>query len=62
MAYEAIKREWNAYVEEYQYEYICDTEADVANLPKCATGSTAMVREGGKLYMVGADGEWGIFG
>lgn len=43
-------------------EFICDTVADVANLPKCCAGSTALVVEGGKIYMVNASGEWKLFG
>ena len=43
-------------------EYICDTDADVKNLPKCCAGSTALVVESGKIYMVNASGEWKPFG
>lgn len=39
--------------------YIVDSESDIANLPTCATGSTAMVADKtGGIYMVNASGEW----
>lgn len=43
-------------------EYICDTEADIADLPKSCVGSTALVVESGRIYMVNASGEWKPFG
>ena len=43
-------------------EYVCDTDADIENLPKSYPGSTAMVVESGKIYMVNASGEWKPFG
>lgn len=45
-----------------QAEYICDTEADVANLPKCCPGSTAVVVATGNLYVVNASYQWVKFG
>ena len=53
-------------------EYVCDTEADVQNLPtntkeavsdgctypKCAIGSTASVVASHKLYILNTAGEW----
>ena len=39
--------------------YVVDSEADIANLPTCGTGSTAVVAdETGGIYMVNASGEW----
>lgn len=43
-------------------EYIRDTDADIDNLPKSDAGSTAMVVESGKIFMVNASGEWKPFG
>lgn len=39
--------------------YIVDSESDIAKLPTCATGSTAMIADKtGGIYMVNASGEW----
>lgn len=38
--------------------FIADSEADISALPKCCTGSTAIVAEGGVVYMVNASGAW----
>ena len=54
------KRRWG--IGSYQCEYILDTEDDVANLPKCGTGSTALVVATGNVYIVNASGEWKLFG
>ena len=62
MAYVKTRRKWANCLNDYQYAFVLDSDADVANLPKCATGSMALVRKGGKIYMVDASGEWGIFG
>lgn len=40
-------------------EFVMDSAADAANLPKCGPGSTAIVAaKGGGIYMVNASGEW----
>lgn len=45
--------------ETYRNEYILDSAADAASLPKCAPGSVAVVADkGGAVYMVNASGEW----
>lgn len=62
MAYKLIEREWCSCVCDYRCDYIVDTEADVANLPKCSTGSSALVVESGAIYMVNASGVWAVFG
>lgn len=56
------EKQWAAGVCGYQCEYILDTEADVANLPKCVTGSVALVVATGNVYMVNASGVWKRFG
>ena len=43
-------------------EYICDTDADFANLPEACTGSTAVSLESGKVMVVNTSGEWVAFG
>ena len=62
MAIVRSEREWEANINGYQCEYILDTEADVANLPKCVTGSVALVVATGNVYMVNASGVWKPFG
>lgn len=45
--------------ETYRNEYILDSTADAASLPKCAPGSVAIVADkDGPVYMVNASGEW----
>lgn len=40
-------------------EFVLDSADDVANLPKCAPGSTAIVAaEGAPMFMVNASGQW----
>lgn len=62
MAYKLVDRQWCACVGDYRNDYICDTEADLANLPECCTGSSALVVESGEVYMVNASGAWAVFG
>ena len=41
------------------YEYVCDTEDDIYNLPKgCAPGSTAFIIETAEVYMINSNREW----
>lgn len=62
MAYKVISEEWCPYNEAYRKEFIADTEADVASLPECCTGSSALVSDSGKVYIVNASGAWVEFG
>ena len=62
MAYKLVGRSWNPSQQGFTDEYIADTEADVADLPECITGSTALVVESGAVYMVNASGVWAEFG
>ena len=39
-------------------EYVCDTFDDLANLPKCAMGSTALIITTSEVYMKNSSGEW----
>ena len=58
MAIKLIKREYCG-GDDYHCEFIMDSAADAANLPKCCTGSTALVADkDGALFMVNASGEW----
>lgn len=58
MATARIEKQWSPCAT----EYILDTEADVANLPACCPGSTAVVVASGTVYMVNASGVWTKFG
>ena len=62
MAYKLVNREWCATLNDYQYDYIVDTESDIASLPKCCTGSSALVVETGKVYVVNASDVWAVYG
>ncbi len=43
----------------YRSDFVIDSTADVAALPKAAPGSVAIVADkGGAVYMVNASGEW----
>ena len=61
MAYKLISRDYCAHVDDYRHEYICDSNKDFENLPKCCPGSTAICPSG-DIYMVNASGEWMPFG
>lgn len=44
-------------------EYVCDTEEDLKNLPRCAMGSTALVlrnsvTEATEVYVKDGNGDW----
>ena len=57
-----VNMEWRRCLKDFQHDYIADTEADVPNLPKCCTGSSALVVESGNIYMVNASGVWALYG
>lgn len=58
MAYKCIEKKWGK-VDDCTYKFICDSEDDIANLPKCNPGSMAIVAvEGSPVYVVNASGEW----
>lgn len=58
----AYKRINDSYVNGCRKEYICDTDADFANLPEACTGSSAVSLESGKVYVVSTFGNWIPFG
>ena len=41
-------------------EYICDSVSDLDSLPRCASGSTAIVLESGNtmVFMKNVEGKW----
>ncbi|MBO7252552.1 MAG: hypothetical protein J6V25_07985 [Oscillospiraceae bacterium] len=62
MAIKLVNTEWAHCMNSYQHDYVVDTEADIADLPECCTGSSALVVESGAIYMVNASGVWAVFG
>lgn len=62
MAYKLIKEEYCVYVDDEVREFICDTDADFADLPTSCVGSTAVSVETGNVYVVNASGAWVKFG
>ncbi len=59
MAIKEIDREWCFIANEYRRSFVLDSTEDVADLPVCCAGSTAMVAgNGSSVYMVNASGEW----
>ena len=61
MAIKIISSEYCAFNDDYRREYMCDSDADFANLPNCCTGSTA-ISPSGAVKIVNASGEWVAFG
>lgn len=60
MAIQLVNKEWCPYVGDFRCEFVMDSEADAANLPKCCAGSVAIVANADSpAYMVNASGEWG---
>ena len=58
MAIKEVRREWDECQLDYTKEFILHTEADVAKLPKCCIGSTAIVSETGNVYVCGKGKVW----
>lgn len=62
MATKMINKEYCSCLDDYKQDFIVDTEADIATLPECCTGSSALVVETGSVYIVNASGDWVVFG
>ena len=62
MAIKLVNNEWCGCVGDYINSYIVDTQKDVANLPECCTGSSALVVETGEVYVMNASNVWTLFG
>jgi hypothetical protein len=62
MAYKVIGGEYNVFsAAPYKViqDFVLDSASDLASLPDCAPGSTAIVAaKDGPIYMVNASGEW----
>lgn len=56
--YSIIKRDDN--VSYNVNEYVCDSVADLDSLPRCSSGSTAIVLSNGgvEVYMKNTEGKW----
>lgn len=61
MGIKIVRKEYCAGTNECRCEFICDTDADLANLPEACTGSTALSIESGSVKIVNTSGEWAIF-
>lgn len=65
MAFKWINPKWSPNAKDYhsdKKEFICDARADISSLPKCASGSTALVVATGDVFIVNASGQWVEFG
>ena len=58
MAIKCIGQDWCPDAKDYLKVYVCDTDADLANLPPAPYGSTVIVAESGKTAVVNASGQW----
>lgn len=57
-----VDRKWCAYGTCEKCEFLCDTDADFAKLPKANVGSTAVSIESGTVMVVNTSGNWVTFG
>ena len=62
MAYKIIDKKYSPFEDAKVRNFICDTDADFANLPECCTGSTAVSVATGNVFVVNASGKWVKFG
>lgn len=63
MAVKLMDQNFCPYAKGFKCDYICDTDADFANLPADAcTGSTAVSLASGTVKVVNTAGEWVTFG
>lgn len=59
MAYKIVDKQYCAYTDADRFTFVLDSDEDVASLPTCSAGSTAMVAtENGSVYMTNTLGEW----
>lgn len=62
MAVKLMDVHWSVCQNENQMDFVCDTDADFVDLPKCATGSCAISIASGNVQIVNTSGEWVNFG
>ena len=60
MAYKQIAPTYEC--EAPRRDFVMDTDADIADLPSCGAGSTAISVASGKVFMKNASGAWAEFG
>lgn len=58
MAIVCVSSKRNLTLKAVKKKFVLDSEADFADLPKCCTGSLAVVADGSIGYMVNASGKW----
>lgn len=61
MAIKMVNSEGCTHTDVYRCEFIVDSDADFANLPKACPGSTAL-SPSGTVMIVNASGDWVKFG
>jgi hypothetical protein len=57
-----VNSEGCTHTDVYRCEFIVDSDADFANLPKACPGSTALCPASGTVMVVNASGNWVKFG
>ena len=62
MAHKLIDTKVNPWTNKEHQEFICDTDADFANLPKGNPGDTAVSAATCNVKVVNASGNWVDFG
>ena len=62
MGYKLINTDYCPYNDDTRCEFICDTDADFADLPEACVGSTAVSIASGSVKVVNTQGEWETFG
>ena len=62
MGHKIIDKRFIPLTNQVMYDYIIDTDEDVANLPQSPVGSNAVSSASGKVFVVNTQGEWVAFG
>ena len=62
MGHKIIDKRFIPLTNQVMYDYIIDTDEDVANLPQSPVGSNAVSLASGKVFVVNTQGEWVAFG
>ena len=62
MGHKIIDKRFVPLTNQVMYDYIIDTDEDVANLPKSPIGSNAVSLASGKVFVVNTKDEWVAFG
>ena len=62
MGHKIIDKRFIPLTNQVMYDYIIDTDEDVANLPQSPVGSNAVSLASGTVFVVNTQGEWVAFG